>query len=79
MSHEFQFVVGVLHYIQARLSSTLTIQLAQDVLRFSMGEDSGVGVFLNLNCGHNNAFSDDEKQQLLFWLNRASNLQGEII
>jgi hypothetical protein len=72
-------VVAVLHYIQSRLSAASTIESAQDELRLNRYEDSGVGVFLNLNCGHNNSFSNEEKEQLLFWLNRASNLEGEVI
>jgi hypothetical protein len=79
VSHEFQFVIEVLHYMQNRLSSTSTIQSAQEILRLNRHEDSGVGVFLNLNCGHNNSFSNEEKEQLLFWLNRALSLQGEVI
>jgi hypothetical protein len=69
----------MLHYIQSRVSSTVVIQEAQDAMSLKAVGDSSVGVFLNLNCGHNNSFSDDEKQHLQFWLNKALNSQGDLV
>ncbi len=69
----------MLHYIQSRVSSTVAIQEAQDAMSLKTVGDSNVGVFLNLNCGHNNSFSDDEKQHLQFWLNKALNNQGDLV
>ena len=79
MSHEFQFVTAMLYYIQTRISSTAAIQEAQDTTSLKNVGDSNVGVFLNLNCGHNNSFSDDEKQHLNFWLNKALNNQSDLV
>jgi hypothetical protein len=79
VSHEFQFVTAILYYIQARISSAVAIQEAQESRSLKGVGDNNVGVFLNLSCGHNNAFSDDEKQNLIFWLNMALNNHGELV
>lgn len=80
VSHEFQFVTAMLYYIQARISSAVVIQEAQESRSLKSVGDNNVGVFLNLNCGHNNSFSDDEKQNLNYWLIKAlHNSQGELV
>ena len=79
VSHEFQFVTAMLYYIQARVSSSVVIQEAQDIQYLKNVGESNVGVFLNLNCGHNNSFSDDEKHHLNSWLTRALNNQSELV
>ena len=63
VTHEFQFVVGVLQYVQARLSAASTIELASQSRRLQV-LDAGVGCFLNLHCGHNSAFDKEEKAKL---------------
>ena len=79
VSHEFQFITSMLHYIQSRISSAVAIQEAQESRSLKIAGDNNVGVFLNLNCGHNNSFSDDEKQNLNYWLNKALSNQGELV
>jgi GAF domain-containing protein len=37
-----------------------------------MIEESGVGCFMNLHCGHNNAFTREEKMQLETILEQAT-------
>jgi len=72
LSHEFQFVLGMLQYIQARLSATPTIEAARAIRNLSVTADTSVGSFLNLHCGHNNPFSKDEKRRLVDLLHRAA-------
>jgi hypothetical protein len=72
-------VVEVLCYVQARLSAVSTIHAAQEIRRLQGVDESNVGIFLNLNCGHNNPFSNEEKRQLKFWLERAVNTQSEVV
>lgn len=79
VSHEFQFVAGVLYYIQSRLLSPATIQSAQKSRRMQVFDDSSVGVFLNLSCGHNNSFSEEERHNLKILLQRAASRQGEVV
>jgi hypothetical protein len=79
VSHEFQFVTAMLYYIQARVSSSAAIQEALDVRSLKNVGESNVGVFLNLNCGHNNSFSENEKHHLNFWLTKALNNQSELV
>jgi hypothetical protein len=63
VSHELQYVVGMLQYVQARLSAPQTIQAARKSLHLQISE-SNVGSFLNLHCGHNNPFSKVERKKL---------------
>ena len=63
VTHEFKFVIGMLEYVQARLSAASTIDVARQSRRLHV-LDGGVGCFLNLHCGHNSAFEKDEKAQL---------------
>lgn len=63
VAHEFQFVVGVLQYVQARLSAPPTVEVATQCRRLHV-LDGGVGCFLKLHCGHNSAFEKDEKEKL---------------
>lgn len=79
VSHEFQFVTAMLYYIQARVSSSVAIQEARDIRSLRNVDKSNVGVFLNLNCGHNNSFSDDEKHHLNFWLTKALNNPNDFV
>ena len=63
VSHEFQFVVGILQYVQARLSAPPTVEAANENRHLRVLE-GGVGCFLNLHCGHNSAYENDEKANL---------------
>jgi len=72
VSHEFQFIIGVLHYIQARLSAPATIQAARETRHLLGCDDSAIGSFLNLHCGHNNPFGREERQRLEVLLYRAT-------
>jgi hypothetical protein len=69
----------MLHYIQIRLSSLVETQQTQDIRSFQKIGDNNVGVFLNLNCGHNNPFSSDEKEHLQFWLQKALTNPAEVV
>ena len=64
VSHEFQFVVGILHFVQARLSASATVQAARMSRDLRHYDGSGVGNFLDLHCGHNNPFSSTERESL---------------
>ena len=66
VSHEFQFVLGVLQYVQARLSSPAIVEASLKSASFNVNDnnDSTVGCFMNLHCGHNNSFLREEKIQL---------------
>ena len=63
MTHEFQFVIGILQYALARLVAAPTVDVANQSRRLQV-LDGGVGCFLNLHCGHNSAFETDEKAKL---------------
>jgi hypothetical protein len=71
VSHEFQFVLGMLQYIQARLSAPANIESAQKILHLQV-TDASVGLYMNLHCGHNNPFSKDERKTLKALLERST-------
>lgn len=75
VSHEFQYVVGFLQYIVARLTAPQTIQLAQSSLQLHYN-DSAVGCFVNLDCGHNNPMSREERRRLQSLLDLATSHQS---
>lgn len=75
VSHEFQFVVGVLKYLQGRLSASTSIEAAQKSRKLQVFKE-GVGFLLNLHCGHNNPFSKEEQLQLKGLLDRAIGVKG---
>lgn len=56
-------MLGVLHYIQARLMDPATLTACLKSRQFA-SDQSTVGSFLNLTCGHNNSFSQDEQHKL---------------
>ncbi len=64
----FFTVEGMLQYIVARLSSAPSVESNTK----SMDLQDTLGAFLDLNCGHNNPFSDDEKRQLTGLLIKAT-------
>jgi hypothetical protein len=71
VAHEFQFVLGILQYTQARLSAGTTIESARKICHLQV-TDASVGSFLNLHCGHNNPFSRDERKTLKAFLEQAT-------
>ena len=77
VSHEFQFVVGILHYIQARLSASATVQAAQLSRDLRHYDGSGIGSFLDLHCGHNNPFSNTERESLKILIDVATNVPDD--
>lgn len=64
-------MIGVLQYVQARLSAPVNVEVANQNRRLSV-LDGGVGCFLNLHCGHNSAFEKDEKAKLKELIETAS-------
>jgi hypothetical protein len=80
VSHEFQFVLGMLEYILARLSATGTVQSSRQIRRLFGTDGSDVGLFMNLHCGHNNLFTKDEKSTLESLINRTiASAEGAIV
>ena len=63
VKHEISFIIGMLEYIVARLSSPEVVQTSLKC-KHCQPEETMVGTFLNLHCGHNNPFSQQERQQL---------------
>lgn len=76
MRHEFEFVIGVLEYVRARLSAAPTIDVASQSRHLCV-LDAGVGCFLKLHCGHNSAFEKDEKAKLQALIEAATTAQAE--
>jgi hypothetical protein len=64
VSHEFQYVTALLQYIIDRLMHPISIQIAQADRKLVTTGTNTVGSFLNLNCGHNNAYSQEERLKL---------------
>ena len=62
---ELDYCIKVLEYVRSRLTATNNIK---DILNVSHFRDDFDGVatgrYLNLNCGHNNQYSTEEKMQL---------------
>lgn len=58
--HEFSFVIGMFRYIQTRLTAIAAMDPSLEDHTFVSGTET-VGKFFNLHCGHNNAFSSEEK------------------
>ena len=59
VSHEYQFVIGMLQYAQCRLVA----EASKQILAVSYAK-SDIGFLMNLHCGHNNAYSKVERLQL---------------
>lgn len=71
VKHEISFVIGMLEYVIARLSSPPIIQASLKCIHCHP-EETMVGTFLNLHCGHNNPFSKSERQHLKEILQKTS-------
>jgi len=63
VKEELSFIVGTLEYIIARLSSPSVVEQSWKNRHLCVDE-SMVGSFMNLHCGHNNPFSADERSRL---------------
>mmetsp|Transcript_10168 Transcript_10168/g.14956 ORF Transcript_10168/g.14956 Transcript_10168/m.14956 type:complete len:109 (+) Transcript_10168:3534-3860(+) len=69
---EIKYCIGMLDYIVARLSSkTHVSRSAQSRLFGDVKDGTPIGSFLNLNCGHNNQYSAEEREKLTSLMNRA--------
>lgn len=68
VKYEIHYIIGVLQYIVARLSSAPCMESSTKSLELQ----NSLGAFMDLNCGHNNPFSDEEKQQLQVLLMKAT-------
>lgn len=68
VTHEVSFVINTLQYVVSRLSTRAILETTG-----IQNEDKGIrkqlllsaeGFFFNLNCGHNNPYSDGERKKL---------------
>ena len=75
VSHEFGYVMGMLTYIQERLSAAPTVESSHRS-RHLQELNEGVGSFLNLHCGHNNPFGREEKERFIQLLRQATATSG---
>jgi hypothetical protein len=72
VEHEIHYSIGVLQYIVARLSSAPSMEASIK----SMDLQDTLGAFMELNCGHNNPFSEEEKQRLRVLLAKAASMSN---
>ena len=63
---ELRYCLGMMEYVIARLSSPLVARESARVLRFVPSNEGGLlpGRFMDLNCGHNNQYSEGERNAL---------------
>jgi hypothetical protein len=78
VAHEFQFVVGMLQYVQARLAAPATLETARQSRHLQV-QEGGVGCSLELHCGHNAAFETDEKAKLRALIEQATAQTGQAV
>lgn len=71
VQEELSFIVDTLEYIVARLSSPSVVGKSWKNRHLGVDE-SMVGSFMNLHCGHNNPFSAGERLRLKDLLMQAS-------
>jgi hypothetical protein len=76
VKRELQYVLGMFQYVVERIKSSSSVNTARTSRRLgaNMKEDDDctsstnsckvTGTFLNLHCGHNVAYSDEERKQL---------------
>jgi hypothetical protein len=57
------FVTGMLEYMVTRLSAASSVETCWKS-KHGRVEEASTGIFLNLHCGHNSAFSITEQDQL---------------
>ena len=72
VQNELEYCIKMLQYIQDRISSKQSIVHALQVAHFKdTFDDFSTGRFLNLHCGHNNQYSDNERTELTAILTEA--------
>ena len=78
---ELVYVVGILEYIVARISSKEVISLSRRRRNGYLDEQGVIstGCFLNLTCGHNNQYSSEERGKLIALIHRSCGENESII
>ena len=72
----------MLEYIVSRLTSKESIATAIGQIRDGIENDQDIvstGCFLNLNCGHNNQYSSEEREKLISLIRRSFGSRLEIV
>lgn len=72
----------MLEYIVSRLTSKESVATAMGQIRDGVENDQDIvstGYFLNLNCGHNNQYSSEEREKLLLLIRRSFGSRLEIV
>jgi len=64
VSHEVGYVIGTLKYVTTRLSAPTTIEGSWKSRHLRSNISLTEGSFMNLHCGHNNQFSEEERNRL---------------
>jgi hypothetical protein len=72
VSHELAFVIGTLEYVVARLSSATVVESSWKNRHLQKDGTMMVGSFMNLHCGHNNAFATAERKRLKTLLSQST-------
>jgi len=80
---ELKYVIGMLEYIVSRLTSKESVAQAISQIRDGGAENDqdivSTGCFLNLNCGHNNQYSSEEREKLISLIRRSFGSRLEIV
>ena len=79
---ELKYVIGMLEYIVSRLTSKESVAQAISQIREGVENDPdtvSTGCYLNLNCGHNNQYSSEERQKLISLIRRSFGNRLEIV
>jgi len=72
VSHEVAFAIGTLEYVMLRLSAPASLETSWKSRHLTNNGSMKEGSFLNLHCGHNNPYSDDERKRLRAVLKQVS-------
>jgi hypothetical protein len=72
VSHELAFVIGTFEYVVARLSSSAVVESSWKNRHLQKDGTMMVGSFMNLHCGHNNAFASVERKRLKTLLSQSA-------
>jgi len=79
---ELKYVIGMLEYIVSRLTSKESVATSISQIREGVENDQDIvstGCFLNLNCGHNNQYSSEEREKLISLIRRSFGSRLEIV
>eukprot|EP00934_Nitzschia_sp_Nitz4_P003370 Nitzschia sp. Nitz4//scaffold76_size158648//79575//82649//NITZ4_002549-RA/size158648-augustus-gene-0.135-mRNA-1//1//CDS//3329557854//3360//frame0 len=71
-NHEVAFVIGTLEYVIARLSAPASVEAGWKLRHLQTFGPNTVGSFINLQCGHNNPFSSEERRRLKILVTQAT-------